>query len=159
MDRGDDARISAAAAQVPLHGLRDLIVIRVWIFPEQRNAGDDHARGAVAALHGAGFEKRLLQRMHAAIFLEAFDGGDVAARGCGGRHPAGAHGSARPCMGVMWRTADAAAGIRQERTATPSMMTVHAPHCPSPQPYLAPVRSSSSRSMVRSVRSGSALTV
>ena len=43
MDRGDDARISAAAAQVPLHGLRDLIVIRVWIFPEQRNAGDDHA--------------------------------------------------------------------------------------------------------------------
>src|ERR1043166_7152415 len=85
---------TATPSMMTVHGLRALIVIRVWIFPEQRNAGDDHARGAVAALHGAGFEKRLLQRMQAAIFLEAFDGGDVAARGCSGRHPAGTHGHA-----------------------------------------------------------------
>jgi hypothetical protein len=40
----------------------------------------------------------------------------------------------------------------QARTATPSQSTVHAPHCPSPHPYLAPVRRRSSRSASSSVR-------
>ena len=37
-------------------------------------------------------------------------------------------------------------GIWQERMARPSISTVHAPHAPIPQPYLAPFRSSVSRS-------------
>src|ERR1700693_287799 len=35
--------------------------------------------------------------------------------------------------------------IPQERTATPSMWTVQAPHCAMPQPYLVPVRPTHSR--------------
>src|SRR5579864_6129717 len=46
----------------------------------------------------------------------------------------------------------------QDRTAWPSSSTVHAPHCPSPQPYLAPVRSRSSRSTLSRLRSGAAFT-
>ena len=45
--------------------------------------------------------------------------------------------------------------VRQDRTGAPSRSTVQAPHCPSPQPYLVPVRSSSSRSTARRERSGS----
>src|SRR6476620_3334126 len=35
--------------------------------------------------------------------------------------------------------------VMHERVATPSTRTVHAPHWPSPQPYLLPVRSRSLR--------------
>ncbi|MDB5809745.1 MAG: hypothetical protein JWN94_1867 [Betaproteobacteria bacterium] len=35
--------------------------------------------------------------------------------------------------------------VVQERTALPSMTTVHAPHCAKPQPYLAPFNSRSLR--------------
>src|SRR6266436_5778441 len=42
----------------------------------------------------------------------------------------------------------------QERRGAPSIKTVHAPHCPSPQPYLLPVRPSSSRSTVNREVSG-----
>src|SRR5688572_17948671 len=37
-------------------------------------------------------------------------------------------------------------GATQERTASPSMCTVHAPHCAMPQPYLVPVSPRLSRS-------------
>ena len=50
-------------------------------------------------------------------------------------------------------------GVRQERVGMPATRTMQAPHCPSPQPYLVPVRSSSSRRTWRSGRSGSLLTV
>src|SRR5579872_4312086 len=36
-------------------------------------------------------------------------------------------------------------GATQERTASPSMCTVHAPHCAIPHPYLVPVRPRFSR--------------
>src|SRR5476649_1201102 len=36
-------------------------------------------------------------------------------------------------------------GTPQERIATPSTWTVHAPHCAIPQPYLVPVRPTFSR--------------
>ena len=35
--------------------------------------------------------------------------------------------------------------VMQDRCAFPSIKTVQAPHCPSPQPYLLPVKSSCSR--------------
>src|SRR4051812_38258229 len=37
-------------------------------------------------------------------------------------------------------------GVTHERTATPLMWTVQAPHRPAPHPYLAPLRSRTSRS-------------
>jgi len=48
--------------------------------------------------------------------------------------------------------------VWQDFTGLPSSSTVHAPHCPSPQPYLLPVSASSSRSTLSSVRSESAST-
>ena len=52
----------------------------------------------------------------------------------------------------------AASGSTQLRTGAPSMCTVQAPHCATPQPYLVPVRPSCSRSTHSSGVSGSALT-
>src|SRR5215467_7124604 len=42
-------------------------------------------------------------------------------------------------MVVIFMSLAEAAGVRHERTGLPSSSTVHAPHCPSPQPYLVPV--------------------
>src|SRR5436309_7111730 len=53
-------------------------------------------------------------------------------------------------MVVMSRSSTAAAGRTHERTGWPSTSTVHAPHCAMPQPYLVPVRPSTSRSTQRS---------
>src|ERR1700676_4501055 len=47
------------------------------------------------------------------------------------------------------------AGIKHERTATPSRCTVQAPHSPMPQPYLVPVSPKASRSTHKSGVSGS----
>src|SRR3979490_840 len=49
--------------------------------------------------------------------------------------------------------------VWQERTASPSRWTVHAPHWAIPQPNLVPVRPSVSRSTQRSGVSGVTLTV
>src|SRR5262245_40876975 len=51
-----------------------------------------------------------------------------------------------------------AAGVRQEKTRVPSTSTEQAPHWLSPQPYLAPVRCSSSRSTSSNDRPGSVVT-
>src|SRR5919108_47181 len=51
-----------------------------------------------------------------------------------------------------------ATDVMHARTARPSSSTVHAPHCPSPQPYLLPVRSSSSCKTESKLRAGSTST-
>ena len=48
-------------------------------------------------------------------------------------------------MVVIFLPSTALTGITQERTAAPSMCTVQAPHCATPQPYLVPVRPTCSR--------------
>src|ERR1035437_5647985 len=58
-------------------------------------------------------------------------------------------------MVTMRLPSTAATLVRHDFVATPSTSTVHAAHCPSPQPNFAPVRSRSSRRTLRSVRSGS----
>src|SRR5437868_1490900 len=50
-------------------------------------------------------------------------------------------------------------GVMQERVGCPAIKTVQAPHCPSPQPYLLPVRPRSSRRTLNRLRSESALTL
>src|SRR5262245_15092073 len=52
-----------------------------------------------------------------------------------------------------------AAGVRQEKTRVPSTSTEQAPHWLSPQPYLAPVSCSSSRSTSSNDRPRSVVTV
>src|ERR1700730_785814 len=49
--------------------------------------------------------------------------------------------------------------VTQDRWALPSTKTVQAPHWPSPQPYLVPIRSRFSRNTVRRLIWGSASTV
>src|SRR5882757_394512 len=44
-----------------------------------------------------------------------------------------------PSMVVMDFPAASPTGNKHERLGVPSTSTVHAPHCPSPQPYLLPV--------------------
>ena len=46
---------------------------------EHRNARHDHARGAVAALHGAKLEESFLHGVQLAVVLESLDGGDLLA--------------------------------------------------------------------------------
>src|SRR4051812_11774817 len=46
--------------------------------------------------------------------------------------------------------------VMHDRVAFPSISTVQAPHWPSPQPYLVPVMSRSSRNTLSRLRSGSA---
>src|SRR5262245_49032377 len=52
---------------------------------------------------------------------------------------------ASPSIVVMRLPTAAATGNTHERTALPSTCTVQAPHCATPQPYLAPVRPTCSR--------------
>src|SRR3954469_24785631 len=49
-------------------------------------------------------------------------------------------------MVVTARVPTVETGVTHERTATPSMWTVQAPHNPDPQPNFAPLRSRTSRS-------------
>src|ERR1043165_8682040 len=60
-----------------------------------------------------------------------------------------------PSTVVTCLPATAPTGVRHERTGCPSSSTVQAPHCPSPQPYFVPVRSSSSRRTPSRLRSSS----
>ena len=50
-------------------------------------------------------------------------------------------------------------GKRQERVGVPFTCTVHAPHCPMPQPNFVPLRSRTSRSTQSSGMSGATSTV
>ena len=49
-------------------------------------------------------------------------------------------------MVVISLFSNALIGVTHERTARPSISTVQAPHCASPQPYFAPFSSKSFRS-------------
>src|SRR5579862_3331960 len=61
-----------------------------------------------------------------------------------------------PSMVVISLVAAALTGVTHEWRGLFPIKIVHAPHWPSPQPYLLPVRSSCSRRTVRSGVSGSA---
>ena len=61
----------------------------------------------------------------------------------------------RPSIVVMSRPSQVAASIRQDSTRLPSASTVHAPHAPWSQPFLAPVSPSRSRSASSRVTRGS----
>src|ERR671924_547180 len=61
-------------------------------------------------------------------------------------------------MVVIFLPAAALTGKEHERTASPSMCTVQAPHCAMPQPYLVPVSPTCSRNAQRSGVSASTST-
>src|SRR5207248_5523379 len=67
--------------------------------------------------------------------------------------------AAKPSIVVIFFPAAAPICMRQERTGEPSTKTVQAPHCPSPHPYLAPVRPRSSRRTLRRLASDATSTL
>src|SRR5665213_1214188 len=77
-DRGDNALVRAATADVPVHEPDDLSLRWIFMFSQQSHAGHDHAGGAIAALQRVVVEKGLLQRMQSAIVFEALDGEHLA---------------------------------------------------------------------------------
>ena len=62
-DSLDDAAVACAAAQVSGQTFLDLVLVRGGIGREEVLGGDDHAGNAESALHGAAFDKRLLDRI------------------------------------------------------------------------------------------------
>src|SRR5215472_3679978 len=92
-DRGVDALVAAAAADVAEHGIVDLRVRRCRGFREQRRGLHDLAALAVAALRYADIAPGDLHRMLAGR-METFDCGDGLAADVGHRDAAGADGFA-----------------------------------------------------------------
>ena len=76
-DRGDDARIGAAATEMPIHGLHDGGVARRRVGPEQRHGSHDHAGRTVTALHRVVIEERLLHAIELPVRAETLDGLDA----------------------------------------------------------------------------------
>jgi hypothetical protein len=73
LNGGDDARVSAAAADISVQGLHDFRFAGIGIFLEQRDAADNHSGSAIGALERALIEKSLLHGMELAVLFEAFD--------------------------------------------------------------------------------------
>src|SRR3954468_22378966 len=69
-----DRTIAGAAANVALQRRAEIGALRLV----QRGAGQNHARGAEAALKGLRSEERLLHRVRAAVSAKSFDRGDGA---------------------------------------------------------------------------------
>ena len=127
---GHDPLVVGTAAQVSAQAIDDLCVRRLGVVLQQRYGLEHHARSAVAALHGAFVEERLLDRVQLPTLGEA-------------------------SMVTILRPSAARTVVTQETAGLPSRSTVHDPHWPSPQPYFVPVNPKSSRSTSSRGRSGS----
>ena len=105
LDRRDDVRIGAAAADVAAHQFADLVVGFWPCLRRSARRRADLPRRAIAALERVMVDERLLQRMQRAVVGEPFDGRDLA---------------------PSFMTAR----VRHELIRRPSTSTVHAPHWP-----------------------------
>src|SRR5438445_548812 len=70
LDGVDDLGVARAAAEVALQRGADRRTIGPRLALEEREDGEEHARGAEAALHGAVTHEGLLQRVQAAVALD-----------------------------------------------------------------------------------------
>src|SRR5438477_24637 len=80
-DRSDDPRVHATAAEVRSQGVTDRVLVRRGIAGEQCGGGDEHAAGAVAALHRVLFDEGTLYRTQLSAIREALDRRDLLASG------------------------------------------------------------------------------
>jgi hypothetical protein len=88
-----DPFIGSAAAQISVHGLRDLVIARIGRFGEKSGGGHDLSRLAIATLWNFFGDPSLLQNMWA-IRSQAFNGSDIFAGNLRDGRGAGANGSA-----------------------------------------------------------------
>src|SRR5580704_12833909 len=114
LDGAEDARISAATADIAIHVANDVVAARILVGRQQRRGLHDLAGLAVAALRHLQVEPGLLQRM-VAIGRQSFDGGDVLARHHRDRRLARAHrlavemnraGAAHACAAAVFRAGE-----------------------------------------------------
>ena len=73
VNRFDELRVVAAAAQMSLHAGLDIVLGRMRILAEQADDSHDHARCAVTALKCIMIHKGLLYRVKLTIFSQTFD--------------------------------------------------------------------------------------
>lgn len=114
-----DAQVSAAAAEVAVHGFIDVLVCRLGVPGEQSSGRHDLAGLAVTALGHVHFEPGLLQGS-GVVGREAFERGDAVVGRGGERSEAGARGFAVEVNGAGAALADAAAifrGVKVEHVA------------------------------------------
>ena len=121
VDRLDDGPIAGATADVAVQGDLDVLLRWVRILVQQGAGGEDHARGAEAALEAGFFPERLLHRVQ-----------------CRRRLP-------RPSMVVSERPAISWVRVVQALTGRPSSSTVQEPQTSTSQLVLVPLRSRSLR--------------
>ena len=79
LDRGDDPRVGAAAADVAVHPRDDSRAFGVRVLIQESDGRHDHARRAVAALHRAAVEEGLLNWMQPIPVDEPLDRADLLA--------------------------------------------------------------------------------
>src|SRR5581483_908216 len=89
--RVGDLLVAGAPAQVAGQRLAHLRLGALGALVEKRLGGEDHARDAVAALHRAVLDERLLDRIEAPIAGEPLDGDDPTALALCGEHDAAVH--------------------------------------------------------------------
>src|SRR5689334_3754642 len=94
LDGLDDVDVAGAPAKIPGDGAPDVAFAGIGIRLQQRVARHHHARGAVAALQAVLLVEAFLDRVELALFLETFDGLDVAPVGLHGEDGAGLDGDA-----------------------------------------------------------------
>src|SRR5215510_2078262 len=88
LDGLDDVDVAGAAAEIPRDRLADLLLARILVSLEERDARHHHSRRAVAALQAVLLSEPLLHGMELAALLEVLDGPDLAAVGLHGEHGA-----------------------------------------------------------------------
>ena len=94
MDRPDDGEVAGATADVAVQRRLDVFFRGVRILVQQGAGGEDHARGAEAALEAAFLPERLLHRVQRVVAAEALDGRQRASVDLVGEGRAGAHRTA-----------------------------------------------------------------
>jgi len=90
-DGGDDIVIGTAPADIAAHELMYVGGSMGMSFVEEANRGTDLTGGAVAALIGVVFDKRLLHGMQVVAIGESFDAGDLRAVAKTGEGQTGIH--------------------------------------------------------------------
>jgi len=88
-----DLLVARTAADVAADGISDLFFRGMWVVCNQCMTSDEHAGGAVAALEGVLFTKRILYFCHDAAFGgQALHSSDTHFIGLYGKHAARANG-------------------------------------------------------------------
>src|SRR5882672_3414815 len=111
LNRRDDLVVGAAATDVALHVLDDLLARGFLVLGEQRRRGHDLAGLTVAALRRLLLHPGFLQRV-ITVRRQALDGGDLLSRDRGDRRDARANGIAVDVNGAGAALRDAAAELR-----------------------------------------------